>query len=154
MKYSQIKLNDIANSDKGINLSIWTQGCPHHCKGCFNPETWNYTDGNEFTEETLKYILDNIDNYGIQRNLSILGGEPLCDQNIEGTIRLCKSFKEVYPNKKILLWTGYTLGYLNDTQRRVVPYLDILVDGKFEEDLKDISLKLRGSKNQIIHYLK
>lgn len=154
MKYSQIKLNDIANSDGGINISIWCQGCTHHCKGCFNPETWQLNTGKDFTDETLQYIFDSINKYGIERNLSILGGDPLIPQNIQGTIYLCRSFKEKYPNKKILLWTGYTLDTLDDTQRGILPYIDILIDGKFIESKKDISLKLRGSKNQIIHYLK
>ena len=154
MKYSQIKLNDIANSDGGINISVWTQFCPHHCKNCFNPETWSLQGGKEFTEETYQYICDNINKYGIKRNLSLLGGEPLSEPNIQGTIDLCKRFKQDYPDKKILLWTGYTLESFNDTQRRIVPYLDILIDGKFEEDKKDLNLKLRGSSNQKIHYLK
>lgn len=153
MKYSQIKLNDIANSEGGINLSIWTQGCPHHCEDCFNPETWEFGVGKDFTQETLSYIFNNINNYGVERNLSILGGEPLCTQNIEGVIHLCKSFKNKFPNKKILLWTGYTLGTLNDTQKRVLPYIDILVDGRFEHSKKDLNLKLRGSYNQKIYYL-
>ncbi|MGL5767032.1 MAG: anaerobic ribonucleoside-triphosphate reductase activating protein [Sarcina sp.] len=150
MKYSQIKLNDITNSDTGINMSVWTQFCPHRCFNCFNPKTWSEDGGIEFTHETLMYIFDNINKHNINRNLSVLGGEPLSDPNIEGTIYLCKSFKDKYPNKKIYLWTGYTYENLNETQKKILPYLDVLVDGRFEEDLKDISLKLRGSSNQRI----
>src|SRR5699024_1456580 len=91
-----------------------------------------------------------INNYGVERNLSILGGEPLCPQNVEGVIDLCKSFKQKYPNKKIYLWTGYTIEEFTDKQKEVLQYLDILIDGKFVEELKNISLKLRGSSNQRI----
>lgn len=148
MIYSQIKLNDIANTDSGINTSLWTQGCPHHCKGCFNKETWGFNLGKEFTEESYQYICDNIDKYGIHRNLSILGGEPLCPENIDGVVDLCKKFKQDYPNKKVYIWTGYTYESMSESQRRVLPCIDLLVDGKFEESKKDLGLKLRGSSNQ------
>lgn len=147
MKYSKIKINDIVNSSNGINLSIWTQGCPHHCKGCFNKETWGYDSGIEFNYKTLDYIFENIDKY-IKRNLSILGGEPLCPVNVEGVYQLCKEFKAKYPNKKIYLWTGYSIENFNNSQKKVLDYIDILIDGKFEEDKKNINLKLRGSSNQ------
>lgn len=149
MRYSQIKDNDIANG-KGVMMSLWTQGCPHRCKGCFNPETWNYNGGMEFTQEQEQYILDNINAHNISRNLSILGGEPLCPENVDGVLALCKKFKERYPEKMIYIWTGYTLEDFNDTQKEVLNYIDILVDGKFEKDLKNLSLKLRGSSNQRI----
>ena len=149
MRYSQIKDNDIANG-KGVMMSLWTQGCPHRCKGCFNPETWNYNGGMEFTQEQEQYILDNINAHNISRNLSILGGEPLCPENVDGVLALCKKFKERYPEKMIYIWTGYTVEDFNDTQKEVLNYIDILVDGKFEKDLKNLSLKLRGSSNQRI----
>lgn len=154
MRYNTIKLNDISNSDCGVNLSLWTQGCPHRCKGCFNPETWDFNDGKEFKKEDLDYIIENIDKNNIKRNLSILGGEPLCPENIEGVIDVCKRFKDIYPNKKIYLWTGYVLDELNDVQKQVLNYIDVLVDGKFEEPLRDVSLELRGSSNQNIIMLK
>lgn len=147
MRYSKIKDNDIANG-KGIVMSLWTQGCPHHCKGCFNPETWNYNDGKEFTKEQEDYILNNINSANISRNLSILGGEPLCPENIEGVISLCKKFKEIYPEKKIYIWTGYTIENFNETQKEVLNHIDFLIDGKFEIGLKKLTLKLRGSSNQ------
>lgn len=147
MRYSQIKNNDIVNG-KGIMMSLWTQGCPHHCKGCFNPETWGFNGGMEFTEEQENYILDNINAFNVSRNLSILGGEPLCPQNVEGVISLCKKFRERYPDKTIYIWTGYTLEDFNETQKEVLKYIDVLVDGQFKMDLKNLSLKLRGSSNQ------
>ena len=147
MRFSKIKDNDIANG-LGITMSFWTQGCPHHCKGCFNKETWNFEDGEEFTQEDLKYIIENINKNNIKRDLSILGGEPLCHQNVEGVITLCKEFKRHYPEKLIYLWTGYTIENFDDIQKEILNYIDILIDGKFEEDRKNLSIKLRGSSNQ------
>ena len=149
MRFSEIKDNDIANGE-GIVMSLWTQGCPHHCKGCFNMETWDFNGGKYFKEEDKEYILQNIDKNNIKRNLSILGGEPLCNQNIQGVISLCKTFKEKYPEKIIYVWTGYVLEEFDDTQKKILDYIDVLIDGKFEIDNKDLSLKLRGSTNQRI----
>ena len=149
MRFSKIKDNDIANGE-GIVMSLWTQGCPHHCKGCFNLETWDFDGGKEFKEEDKEYILQNIDKNNIKINLSILGGEPLCNQNIQGVISLCKAFKEKYPEKIIYVWTGYVLEEFNDTQKLLLDYIDVLIDGKIEIDNKDLSLKLRGSTNQRI----
>lgn len=153
MRINRIKDNDIANGF-GITMSIWTQGCPHHCKGCFNGETWSFSDGEEFTEDKLNYVIDNIDKQNIKRDLSILGGEPLCPENIEGIIYLCNTFKNKYPEKKIYLWTGYTVENFNELQKEIFKYVDILVDGKFEEDRKNISLTLRGSSNQRVINIK
>lgn len=147
MRYIKIKDNDIANGI-GVTMSLWTQGCPHHCKGCFNVETWDFNKGKEFTKSDLKYIFDNINKNNIDRDLSILGGEPLCPQNIEGVINLCKEFKSVYPNKKIYLWTGYTLEEFNEIQKPILNHIDVIVDGKFIEEKRNLSLKLRGSENQ------
>lgn len=147
MKFIKIKDNDIANG-VGVTMSLWTQGCPHHCKGCFNVETWDFNKGKEFTESDLKYIFDNINKNNIDRDLSILGGEPLCPQNLEGVINLCKEFKSVYPNKKIYLWTGYTLEEFNEIQKSILNHIDVIVDGKFIEEKRNLSLKFRGSTNQ------
>lgn len=149
MRINIIKDNDIANGF-GITMSLWTQGCPHHCKGCFNTETWSFTDGEEFTQDKLDYIIDNIDKNNIKRDLAILGGEPLCPENVDGVINVCKTFKSKYPQKKIYLWTGYTVENFNNMQKEIFKYVDILIDGKFEEDKKNISLTLRGSSNQRI----
>ena len=153
MRFSKIKDNDIANGE-GIVMSLWTQGCPHHCKGCFNMETWDFDSGKEFTEEDKNYILKNIDKSNIKRNLSILGGEPLCPENIQGVINLCKEFKEIYPEKTIYVWTGYVVEHFNEDQSLLLEYIDVLVDGKFEEDKKNLSLNLRGSTNQRVIYIK
>ena len=153
MRFSKIKNNDIANGE-GIVMSLWTQGCPHHCKGCFNIETWDFNGGREFTTDDKRYIFDNINAYNVSRDLSILGGEPLCPQNVEGVIRLCRDFKGVYPDKKIYIWTGYVLEEFNDKQKEILDYIDVLIDGKFEIENKDLTLKLRGSRNQRVIYLK
>lgn len=149
MRFSKIKLNDIANG-VGITLSLWTQGCPHKCKGCFNRETWDFNGGMEFTKADEDYIINIINADNVKRDLSILGGEPLCPQNIEGVINLCKRFKEEYPDKKIYIWTGYVLENLDTKQAEVLKYIDILVDGMFELDKKNLSLTMRGSSNQRI----
>ena len=149
MRFSKIKDNDIANGI-GITMSIWTQGCPHHCGGCFNKETWDFNLGKEFTNDDLNYIISNIDSFNVKRNLSILGGEPLCPENVEGVINLCKEFKKVYPDKLIYLWTGYTIEEFNKLQKQVLEYVDFIIDGKFEEAKKNLNLHLRGSSNQRI----
>lgn len=149
MRFSKIKNNDIVNGI-GITLSVWTQGCPHRCKGCFNKETWDFNSGKEFTNDDLNYIISNIDSFNVKRNLSVLGGEPLCPQNVEGVINLCREFKKVYPDKLIYLWTGYTIEEFNQKQKQILEYVDFIIDGKFEEAKKNLNLKLRGSSNQRI----
>ena len=153
MRFSKIKNNDIVNGI-GITMSIWTQGCPHRCKGCFNKETWTFNEGNEFTNDDLNYIISNIDSFNVKRNLSILGGEPLCPENVEGVINLCREFKKVYPDKLIYLWTGYTIEEFNKLQKQVLEYVDFIIDGKFEEAKKNLNLHLRGSSNQRIFDIK
>lgn len=147
MKFSKIKDNDIANG-LGINMSLWTQGCPHHCKGCFNGETWDFESGKEFKDEDLDYILKNINKNNVQRDLSILGGEPLCPENVDGVIKVCEKFKGNFPNKKIYMWTGYVVEDFTERQKEVLKYLDVLVDGPFQQENRNLSLAMRGSSNQ------
>ena len=147
MRFSKIKDNDIANG-LGVTMSLWTQGCPHHCKGCFNGETWDFNAGQEFEDSDLKYILENINKNNVHRDLSILGGEPLCPENVDGVIEVCKMFKEKLPEKKIYLWTGYVVEGFNQKQREVLNYIDVLVDGPFVQDKRNLSLMMRGSSNQ------
>lgn len=147
MRYAKIKDNDVANGI-GITMSVWTQGCPHHCEGCFNAETWNFEGGDEFTDENLKYVLENVDKNHVKRNLAVLGGEPLCPENIDGVLELCREFKNMYPNKKIYLWSGYVFEEFNEKQREILKYVDILIDGPFQLQSRNLSLTLRGSLNQ------
>ena len=146
-RITKINFNDIANGD-GVNVSVWFQGCPHRCKGCHNPQTWNFNGGDEFTEYHMNEIFENIDKNNVKRNLAILGGESLCPQNIDGALNLCKKFKEKYPDKIIYLWTGYTVEEFNDIQKEVLKYIDILIDGRFILELRDLRLKFKGSSNQ------
>ena len=107
MRYATIKFNDIANAP-GISVSVYLQGCPHHCPKCFNPETWNFNGGLEFTSETLDSIIKGLTANNITRSLCILGGEPLCAENAFLTALIIKEVKEKLPNTKIYVWTGYT----------------------------------------------
>ena len=147
MRFSKIKDNDIANG-LGVTMSLWTQGCPHHCKGCFNGETWDFNTGEEFKDSDLEYIFSNINKNNVKRDLSILGGEPLCPENVDGVINVCKTFKKKYPNKTIYLWTGSVVDDFDEKQRDVLNYIDVLVDGPFVQEKRNLSLVMRGSSNQ------
>ena len=144
MQYNKIRKMDISNGP-GVRVSIFFQGCSFHCKNCFNKETWDFNGGLEFTDETIDEIIrlcspDHI------TGLSILGGEPMHPNNIEGTIRLAKKFKETYPNKNIWSWSGFLME--NICNKEILNYLDVLVDGQFVDELKDFTLDWRGSSNQ------
>ena len=107
MNYSGLILNDISAAP-GLCVSFFTQGCPHRCKGCHNPETWDFNRGKEFTTGTLNEIISGLTAQGIQRNLCIMGGEPLCDENAFLTYLVVKEVKEKVPGAKIYIWSGYT----------------------------------------------
>ena len=107
MRYSGLILNDISAAD-GLCVSFFTQGCPHRCPGCHNPETWSFDGGKEFTFDTLKEIINGLTAQGIQRNLCVMGGEPLCDENVFLTYLVLSEVKAKVPEAKIYLWTGYT----------------------------------------------
>lgn len=158
MRIAGLKLNDCIDGE-GISVSLWTQGCPHRCVGCHNPETWDFEGGYEDgTNEIRGQIVKALTANGIQRNFSILGGEPLCEQNIEDVFTILTSVRIAYPNIKIFLWTGYTYEELiaknNITINEILSKVDILIDGLFIEEQRDISLFLRGSRNQRVIDLK
>lgn len=145
MRYNKIRKMDIADGP-GVRVSIFTQGCCFNCKNCFNQETHDFNGGKEFNDETLNHILDLCNNDHIE-GLSILGGEPMHPQNIEGTTKLAKAFKEKYPNKSLWAWSGYSFD--NDLKdKEVAKYLDVIVDGRYEDDLRNPKLKWKGSENQ------
>ena len=145
MRYNKIRKMDIANGE-GIRVSIFFQGCAFHCKNCFNPETWDFDGGLEFSDKEIEKIIELAKPDHIA-GLSILGGEPMHPKNIEATTKLAKRFKEVYPNKNIWAWSGFLFDeYLKD--KEVVKYIDILVDGQFVDELRNPNLKWRGSSNQ------
>lgn len=154
MYYGEIKKTDIANGI-GVRVSLFVSGCTRHCKNCFNPETWNFAYGQEFTEQTQQEILKALaPNY--INGLSILGGEPFEPQNQPVLAAFAECVKQQYPNKTIWCYTGYVLeehllavgrvrGEYTD---RLLSNIDVLVDGPFIEEKKDITLRFRGSSNQ------
>lgn len=144
MHYHKIRKMDISNGP-GVRVSIFVQGCTFHCKNCFNPETHDFNGGKEFDEHAITTIKELCKNDSI-RGLSILGGEPLHPKNIEEVTRLAKEFKETYPNKDIWVWTGFPYEKLKGQE--IFQYIDVLVDGQFDDNLKDPRLKWRGSSNQ------
>ena len=145
MRYNKIRKMDISDGP-GIRVSIFMQGCAFHCKNCFNPETHDFNGGKEFTEDTIKRVLELCDNENIE-GLSILGGEPMHPNNIEGTTQLAKAFKEKFPDKTLWVWTGFLFD--KDLQgKEVLKYIDVLIDGQYKEGLHNPTLKWKGSENQ------
>lgn len=143
-RYNCIRKMDIADGP-GVRVSIFFQGCVFHCKNCFNPETWPFDKGEEFTEETIERILE-LASESYIKGLSILGGEPLHPKTIDGTLALAKAFKEKYPDKTIWIWSGFLFDQVKD--KEVLKYIDVLVDGQYVDELHDFRLKWRGSSNQ------
>lgn len=145
MRYNKIRKMDIANGP-GVRVSIFEQGCAFNCKNCFNPETHDFNGGKEFDENTMNRIIELCDNENI-KGLSILGGEPMHPNNIEGTTKIAKTFKEKFPNKDIWVWSGFKFDAdLKD--KEVMKYIDVLVDGQYVDALRNPSLKWKGSSNQ------
>lgn len=197
MRYAQIRSMDISNGE-GVGVSIFVQGCDRHCFNCFNSETWNFDGGKEWTEETKNIFMKLIDRPYIRR-ISILGGEPLAEQNLDGVLSLIKEIREKYPifqnpnsenigksrvledenskeirisypEKTIWLYTGYTWNYIMNYQpvetdefdyieesyndgvmkkrKEIISQVDVLIDGEYIDEQKDLTLSWRGSKNQ------
>ena len=145
MKYNLIRKMDISNGP-GLRVSVFMQGCEFHCKNCFNPETWDFEGGKDFNKETIDEVLE-LCNKDHIKGLSILGGEPMHPKNIEATTELAKAFKEKYPNKNIWVWSGFKFDEdLKD--KEVMNYIDVLVDGRYSDELHDPTLKWKGSSNQ------
>lgn len=153
VRIAGIKPNDIVDGI-GICVSVWYQGCPHKCHGCHNPETWAEDGGVEYSNEDLIEEVDQlISANGVDRNLSLLGGEPLAPYNIESVLELLRTIKFKHPKVKVFLWTGYTYEELfekfnNHLIGDILSLVDVLVEGRFVLELRDISLPLRGSSNQ------
>ncbi len=145
MRYNKIRKMDISNGP-GVRVSIFMQGCTFNCKQCFNPETHNFEGGKEFNEETIDRVIELCKNENVS-GLSILGGEPLHPKNVEGTTKLVKTFKEKLPDKNVWIWSGFSFdGELKD--KEVMKYTDVLVDGRYVDELRNPTLKWRGSENQ------
>lgn len=156
MNYADIKQYDVANG-LGIRVSLFVSGCTHHCKNCFNKETWDFHFGNPFTEAEIEKILEYLKPSYVS-GLSLLGGEPFEPENQPGLLPLVKKAKEVYPDKNIWCYTGYLFdedicGKMLDQvpeTRELLSYIDVLIDGPFIEERKNLKIRFRGSDNQRI----
>lgn len=160
MRYAAIRSFDVTNGE-GNGISLFVQGCPFHCKYCFNPETWDFIHGKEWTPEIEESFI-NLANRDYIKRITILGGSPLCDENVCDVMRIVQKIRNRYPNKMIWVYTGYTWESIispvilddlmftirRDARMEVLKNIDVLVDGQFEYDKKDFSLKFRGSSNQ------
>ena len=166
MNYAQIRSMDISNGE-GIGVSLFVQGCDFHCKNCFNSETWEFSKGQEWNDKTKNQFLKLIETPFIQR-VSILGGEPLHPQNVQNVLKIVDEIRVSYPTKNIWLYTGYTWEEIwikdniktgdkvkdmreksiKNLRRQVVRMCDVLIDGRYVDELRDISLHWRGSSNQ------
>lgn len=154
MNYAGIKKMDVANGP-GLRVTLFVSGCTHHCKGCFNKETWDFKYGEAFTEETEQLLLDYLKPDYIA-GFTLLGGEPFERVNQEALTPFLKKVRETYPEKTIWCFTGYN--FEKDIKERMMEqwehtkemlsYIDILVDGEFKEELKDLNLRFKGSSNQ------
>lgn len=154
MYYGNIKENDIADGE-GVRVSLFVSGCRNHCKNCFNPETWDFKYGKPFTKEVEQSIIEKLKPFYIA-GLTILGGEPMEEENQKELLPFIKKIRSTYPEKNIWMFTGYTFdkdlleGGKKHTEytMEILENIDVLVDGKFVEELKNLSLKFRGSSNQ------
>lgn len=166
MRYAQIRSIDISNGE-GVGVSLFVQGCPFHCKNCFNSDTWDFNGGKEWTEEIKDKFMKLIDRPYIKR-VSFLGGECLADQNLDEVLKLVKQIRNSYPDKTIWLYTGFEWNSLmskicqptfpdkdferiieiHKKRKEIISNVDVLVDGEYIDEQKDLSLKFRGSKNQ------
>lgn len=160
MYYGNIKGYDIADGP-GVRVSLFVSGCRHHCKGCFNTETWDFAYGQPYTKETEDQIIDMLAGSYIQ-GLTVLGGEPFEPENQPEVMRLLRRVKKTYPGKDIWCYSGYLYDVdmqkggcvYTDVTEELLSYIDVLVDGEFVEDMKDITLLFRGSRNQRLIVLK
>lgn len=162
MRYAQIRSMDVSNGE-GVGVSLFVQGCPLHCKNCFNSDTWDFNGGKEWTEESKNKFLKLIDRPYIKR-VSFLGGEPLAEQNVDGILSLIQEIRSTFPDKTIWLYTGYNFTELINRpkyplgenweikflQQAIIELCDVIVDGRYIDEQKDITLRFRGSKNQRI----
>lgn len=167
MRYAQIRSMDISNGE-GVGVSLFVQGCPFHCKNCFNSDTWDFNSGKEWTEEIKDKFMKLIDRPYIKR-VSFLGGECLADQNLDGVLDLIKEIRISFPEKTIWLYTGFEWNQIMNMQvmqpifsckdleskiqnilkrQEIIKMCDVLVDGEYIDEQKDLTLKFRGSKNQ------
>lgn len=152
MNYHRYYPVDVVNG-VGTRCTLFVAGCEHQCRGCYNKSTWSLNSGQLFTEELEDLIIRDLQDSNIKRQgLSLSGGDPLHPQNVATILRLVQRVKNECDNKDIWLWTGYKLNELSPLQQSVLPYIDVLIDGKFVQELADPKLLWRGSSNQVVHY--
>lgn len=157
MKYAGVYYNDFSAAP-GVSVTFFTQGCPHHCPQCHNPDTWDYDGGIDFDSKIIDEIIQRLDENDIKRNFCLMGGEPLCPENIFLSYLIVSNIKNKKPDTPIYIWTGYKYEKLlerNDKKLNLILEMaDYLIDGPYIERLKDLTLPLRGSSNQRIIDLK
>ena len=157
MRYAGIIRNDVA-AGQGVCVTFFVQGCAQHCEGCHNPQTWDFNGAYEFTQETLNSIITALKANNVQRNFAIMGGEPLHPDNLFLTNLVITEVRKHYPDIKIYLWTGYIYEDLVDKKEKllqnILENIDVLIDGPFIKEQRDITLAMRGSRNQRIIELK
>lgn len=150
IRYAKIRSMDISNGE-GIGISLFTQGCHFHCKNCFNTETWDFNGGKEWSEEVKKDFLRLAENPHIKR-ISLLGGEPLADENLNDVLDLVNEIRLSFPQKNIWLYSGFTWDEVfngdKEIRKEIISKCDVMIDGRYVDELRDISLKWRGSNNQ------
>lgn len=146
MRYAQIRSLDISNGE-GVGIALYTQGCRFHCKNCFNSELWDYTKGKEWSSEVEGYLVSLLSRDYIDR-ISFLGGEPLSEENLEDLDSLLNRIRKECPSKKIWMYTGYTYEVIKDRLSYILKNVDVLVDGLYIDELRDLKLEFRGSSNQ------
>ena len=146
MRYAQIRSLDISNGE-GVGIALYTQGCRFHCKNCFNSELWDYTKGKEWSSEVEDYLVSLLSRDYIDR-ISFLGGEPLSEENLEDLDNLLNRIRKECPSKKIWMYTGYTYEAIKDRLSYILKNVDVLVDGLYIDELRDLKLEFRGSSNQ------
>ena len=154
MNYAEIKYCDVANGP-GVRTSLFVSGCSHHCPGCFNEQAWDFNFGQPFTQETIDYIIDTL-SFDAYQGLTLLGGEPFEYSNQKGLLPLVRQVREVLPQKDIWCFTGFLFDkdIIENMCKKwketneLLSYIDVLVDGRFVEELKNLNLKFKGSENQ------
>lgn len=155
MKYAGLIKNDFSAAP-GVCTTFFVQGCNRHCEGCHNADTWDFNGGKEFTTETLQEIVNALAANNIKRNFCIMGGEPLAPENVFLTDLVITHVKEQLPHIKIYLWTGYTMDEVMNRQeahiKNILKNIDCIIDGPFILHERDVTLPMRGSRNQKIYY--
>ena len=154
MHYHNYYPVDVVNGP-GTRCTLFVSGCVHQCRGCYNQSTWRLDAGHEYTQQMEDQIIADLNDSRIKRRgLSLSGGDPLHPANVPAVLKLVKRVREECEGKDIWLWTGYLLADLDEQQKSVLEFLDVVVDGKFDQTLHDPELVWRGSSNQVIHYLR